>query len=196
MPDPAEQVDQRKLRPKPYGDDARSLLEHVWALMGFPCGKYLAVMLPIWLPLLDEAGDLAKPFTTPASVGELEAMSPATIDRYLAGARRAMTLKGIATTTPPPSLRNSIGISKAGDEPPSVPGVIEADTVAHCGPTLKGEFYRTLTMTDLAAGWTRERVDPQQRVEMGRPGRRRDPGHVPVPAERVRLRQRQRVRQP
>jgi hypothetical protein len=32
--------------------------------------------------------------------------------------------------------------------------VIEADTVAHCGPTLKGEFCRTLTMTDLTAGWT------------------------------------------
>lgn len=154
LPDPVEQVDRRKLRPKSYGDEARALLEHVRALMGLPCGKYFVVMPPIWLPLLDEAGDLAKPFATPASVGELEAMSPATIDRYLAGARRAMALKGIATTGPPPLLRNSIGISKAGDEPPSVPGVIEADTVAHCGPTLKGEFCRTLTMTDLVTGWT------------------------------------------
>jgi hypothetical protein len=32
--------------------------------------------------------------------------------------------------------------------------VIEADTVAHCGPTLQGEFTRTLTMTDLVTGWT------------------------------------------
>jgi predicted transposase YbfD/YdcC len=32
--------------------------------------------------------------------------------------------------------------------------VIEADTVAHCGPTLIGEFARTLTMTDLVTGWT------------------------------------------
>jgi hypothetical protein len=95
MTDPVEQVDQRKLRPKSYGDDARSLLEYVWALMGFPCGKYFVVMLPIWLPLLDEAGDLAKPFATPASVRELEAMSPATIDRYLAPASRAMALKGV-----------------------------------------------------------------------------------------------------
>ncbi len=27
-------------------------------------------------------------------------------------------------------------------------------TVAHCGPTLIGEFARTLTMTDLVIGWT------------------------------------------
>lgn len=37
--DPTEQVDQRKLRPKTYSDDAGALLEHVWALMGCPCGK-------------------------------------------------------------------------------------------------------------------------------------------------------------
>lgn len=30
--------------------------------------------------------------------------------------------------------------------------MIEADTVAHCGPSLIGEFARTLTMTDLVTG--------------------------------------------
>lgn len=155
LPAPAEQIDRRQLRPKGYSDDARALLEHVWALMGMPCGKYLTVMLPMWLPLLAEAGDLDKPFATPAALGELETMSAATIDRYLAPARNRMRLRGISTTTPaPPLLRNSIGLSKAGDAPPTTPGVIEADTVAHCGPTFAGEFARTLTMTCLVTGWT------------------------------------------
>ncbi len=155
LPNPAEQVDRRQLRPKRYSDDSRVLLQHVWALMGFPCGKYLTVMLGLWLPLLQEAGDLAMPFATPATIAELEAMSPATIDRYLAPARDRMRLRGISTTTPASSLlRNSIGLSKVGDEPPTAPGVIEADTVAHCGPTFAGEFARTLTMTDLVTGWT------------------------------------------
>ncbi len=155
LPDPAEQVDKRRLRQKTYSDESRALLEHVWALMGCPCGKYLVVMLPIWLPLLDAAGDLDKPFATPATIAELQAMSPATIDRYLWPARHRMQLRGISTTTPAPAvLRNSIGLSKAGDERPTTPGVIEADTVAHCGPTLIGEFARTLTMTDLVTGWT------------------------------------------
>src|SRR5699024_632345 len=79
----------------------------------------------------------------------------ATIDRYLAPARASMQLRGIATTSPAtPLLRNSIGLSKAGDEPPTEPGVIEADTVAHCGPSFLGEFVRTLTMTCLSTGWT------------------------------------------
>jgi hypothetical protein len=154
LPDPAEQVDRRRLRAKSYSDESRLLLEHVWALMGCPCGKYFTVMLPMWLPLLREAGDLDRPFTTPGTIAELEAMSPATIDRYLAPARRGMQLRGIATTKPSPLLRNSIGLSKAGDTPPTEPGVVEADTVAHCGPTFAGEFARSLTMTDLVTGWT------------------------------------------
>ena len=57
LPDPATGVDGRTLRARGFSDDARALLEHVWALMGMPCGKYLVVMLELWLPLLAAAGD-------------------------------------------------------------------------------------------------------------------------------------------
>lgn len=74
----------------------RALLEHVWALMGLPCGKYLAVMLPLWAPLLQQAGDLNKPFATESALAELASMSATTIDRYLAPARERR--RGISTT--------------------------------------------------------------------------------------------------
>jgi len=154
LPDPAERVDGRTLRARGFSDDARALLEHVWALMDMPCGKYLVVMLGLWLPLLAAAGDLDKPFATEQALAELKAMSAATVDRYLKPARDRMRTKGISTTKPSPLLRNSITIRTCTDETPHTPGVIEADTVAHCGPTLIGEFARTLTMTDLVTGWT------------------------------------------
>ena len=154
LPDPAEQVDGRSLRPRRFSDDARALLEHVWALMGMPCGKYLVVMLGLWLPLLAKAGDLDKPFATEHALAELKAMSAATVDRYLKPARDKMRIKGISTTNTSRLLRNSISIRTCADEAPEASGVIEADTVAHCGPTLIGEFARTLTMTDLVTGWT------------------------------------------
>ncbi|MDR3069085.1 MAG: transposase family protein [Cellulomonas sp.] len=81
-------------------------------------------------------------------------MSPATVDRYLAPARARMQVKGMSATRPSPLLRTSIKVRKAGDELDGSPGMVEADTVAHCGPTLVGEFARTLTMTDMATGWT------------------------------------------
>ena len=154
LPDPGEQVDGRTLRPRGFSDEARALLEHVWALMGMPCGKYLVVMLDLWLPPLAEAGDLDKPFATEQALAELNAMSAATVDRYLKPARDRMRIKGISTTKPSPLLRNSLSIRTCADEAPDAPGVIEADTVAHCGPTLIGEFARTLTMTYVVIGWT------------------------------------------
>jgi hypothetical protein len=154
LPHPADQVDGRTLRPRGFSDDARALLEHVWALMSMQCGKYLVVMLGLWLPLLAAGGDLDKPYATERALAELAAMSAATVDRYLKPARDRMRIKGISTTKPSPLLRNSIAIRTCADETPNTPGVIEADTVAHCGPTLIGEFARTLTMTDMAIGWT------------------------------------------
>jgi len=99
------------------------------------------------------AGDLDRPFATKKAITELGAMSAATIDRYREPTRASMRLRGISTTTPSPLLRNAIGLRKAGDAPATTPGVIQADTVGHCGPTLVGKFVRTLTMTDMLTGW-------------------------------------------
>lgn len=153
-PEAKDRVDRRALKPRGYSDDTRMLLEHVWKLMGMPCGKYLAVMRDQWLPLLDAAGDLNKPYATETARAELTQMSAATIDRYLKPARDAMRLRGIATTKPANSLRTSIKIRTVADERDEKPGAIEADTVAHCGPTFIGEFARTLTMVDMPTGWT------------------------------------------
>jgi len=60
---------------------------------------------------------------------------------------------GKITTKPSPLLRTSIKSGKAGDEVEAEPGFFEGDTVAHCGPTLKGEFARTLNLTAVHTGW-------------------------------------------
>ena len=79
--------------------------------------------------------------------------------------------QGRPTTKPSPLLRSSIKIRKAGDEVEAEPGFFEGDTVAHCGPTLKGEFARTLNLTCVHTGWVFTRTDAQQRPRP-HPGRR------------------------
>lgn len=74
-------------------------------------------------------------------------------DRYLATARAKDPLRGKSTTRPGTLLRNSITIRKAGDEVEAEPGFFEVDTVAHCGPTLVGEFARSVNYTDMMTGW-------------------------------------------
>jgi hypothetical protein len=49
-------------------------------------------------------------------------------------------------------LRNSIKVHNADDEHDRTPGLVDADTVAHCRPTLIEGFTRTLIMTEVATG--------------------------------------------
>jgi hypothetical protein len=110
--------------------------------------------MDLWLPKLEAFGELDAKRLTPAVRAQLMQVSGATIDRLLKPTRDADRPKGVSATKAGPLLRNSITVRKAGDEHEQVPGFIEADMVVHCGPTLAGEFARTLTATDVLTGWT------------------------------------------
>ncbi len=94
------------------------------------------------------------------------------VGRYLAPVKARTPIRGRATTRPGSLLRNSITIRKAGDEVETEPDffeVDEVDTVAHCGPTLKGEFCRTVNFTDMHTGWvfTRPTRNPYRLLDAG-----------------------------
>lgn len=151
---------QRAPRPRTYGYDTLRLLIRVWMLAGQPAGKYLAATMHLWLPKLEqhrEFGDDASRLTDHTRA-QLLAISGATIDRLLKPTRDGMRLTGISGTRPGPLLRNSIQVRKAGDEHEQQPGFCELDLVLHCGPTLKGEFCRSLTVTCVSTGWTENRA--------------------------------------
>ena len=124
--------------------------------VGRQCGKYLAVSMEVLLDGLERHHELPdrEGRYTPAVRAELLEMSAATIDRYLRPTKTVPQIKGFAATKPSPLLRNPIKVRKAGDEVEQEPGFFEVDTVAHCGPTLKGEFQRTVNLTDVLTGWT------------------------------------------
>ena len=148
-------IDHRHAKPRKYSSDARRVLHQVWATAGGICGKYLAESISDWLDAMETEGSLVtgQDRYSPQVRAELETMSPATIDRYLTQARAKDPIRGRSATRPGTMLRNSITIRKAGDEVETEPGFFEVDTVAHCGPTLKGEFIRTVNYTDMLTGW-------------------------------------------
>ena len=145
----------RKPRSPKYSYDTVKVLQRVWAASGGQCGKYLAASMPIQLDGLERHGELVFGVDrySPQVREELLAMSAATIDRYLKPAKATDQIRGVSTTKPSPLLRSSIKVRKAGDEVEAEPGFFEGDTVAHCGPTLKGEFARTVNLTDVHTGW-------------------------------------------
>lgn len=145
----------RKPKTPKYSYDTLKVLQKVWAASGGQCGKYLAASMRVQLDGLERHGELdfGHDRYSPAVRAELLAMGAATIDRYLAPAKAKDQVKGKSTTKPSPLLRSSVKVRKATDEIEAEPGFFEGDTVAHCGPTLKGEFARTLNLTDVYIGW-------------------------------------------
>ena len=85
-------------------------------------------------------------------------MSALTIDRRLRGRHPEQELKGIAHTRPAKALKNLVPVRTWGDWKDACPGEFQADTVGHDGGNPRGEFCFTLTLIDVASGWTELRA--------------------------------------
>ena len=88
----------------------------------------------------------------------LVAMSAATVDRRLAPARSALVLKHRSDTKPGSLLKSQIPMRTWDDHDQDTPGFVKIDLVGHEGGNSRGEFGFTLTVTDLATGWTQNRT--------------------------------------
>jgi hypothetical protein len=141
----------RRPGPKPKYEPQRLLppLKQLWLMADQPCGKLLKAALPLWLPFLPEV--------EPGIEKQLLAMSAATLDRLLRPARFECRRRGLCTTKPGKLLRHHIPL-RDGPANTRQLGHIEADTVAHCGDSVAGDFVYSLTFTDVCTGWTEIRA--------------------------------------
>ncbi|WP_143095021.1 integrase catalytic domain-containing protein [Mycetocola miduiensis] len=108
-------------------------------------------MLPVLVPMLRAEGGID---LTDEQASLLARMSAATIDRKLAGERATMMPRGRSHTKPGTWLKSQIPIRTWAHWDDAVPGFVEIDLVGHDGGISSGEFCFTLTVTDIATGWT------------------------------------------
>jgi len=148
-------VDPKRLRRKPgrkprYDQERLlPLLKRVWLASDQMCSKRLRAALPKWLPHLSALSRESK--------AQLLFLSPATMDRWLRPLRVRYPGKGLGGTKPGTLLKHHIPI-RTSNWDITRPGFIEADTVAHCGNSLAGDFIWSLVFTDLFSGWTQLRA--------------------------------------
>ena len=136
-----------------YEAEVRVVLKRLWFESDQLCGKRLKAALSEWLPHYEtECGALAKSLKE-----KLERISAATIDRLLFAVRAKARKKGRGGTKPGRWLKNQIPLQR-NQWDKRRPGFMEADTVAHCGNSLEGDFIWSLCFTDLATGWTELRA--------------------------------------
>lgn len=138
-----------------YPADLQPGLILCWATLRAPASKLLAASMPYLVPMLraEKALDL-----TDTQAGLLVRMSASTIDRRLAGERAKMRLRGRSHTKPGSLLKSQIPVRTWADWDDAVPGFVEIDLVGHEGGNSSGEFCFTLTVTDIATGWTVNRA--------------------------------------
>lgn len=139
-------------RPREYDQDL--LLPHIkklWFAMDQVGSKKLAAALPHWLP------HYRGPDVTADVLSSLHKISASTVERYLKIIRFQTRPYGISTTRANYFMKNRIPI-RIHDWNRKEPGHLEADTVAHCGDNINGEYAHTITATDIATTWTENRA--------------------------------------
>ncbi len=141
----------RRTRKPKYGAETVAALRFCWAVLGAPTGKRLAPVMAELVATLRRFGELEVSDETAAA---LVAMSAATMDRRLAPDRVALSLRGRSHTKPGSLLKDAIPIRTWAQWDDAAPGFVEIDLVGHEGGNAVGEHAYTLTVTDIATGWT------------------------------------------
>ena len=126
-----------------------NVLRTIWLASDQLCSRRLKAALPLWLPHYETSYHSISVDVLALLAG----MSAATIDRLLKPIRATAGRRGLSGTKPGTLLKKQIPI-QAGAWDVAQPGFMEADTVAHCGDSLAGDFVWSLTMTDICTGWT------------------------------------------
>lgn len=144
----------RKPREPRYGNEVVAALACCWAVLGAPTGKRLAPIIGELVPRLRRFRELV---ITDETAALLVGMSPATMDRRLTADRAKMQLRGRGHTKPGSLLKSQIPIRTWAQWDDAVPGFVEIDLVGHEGGNALGDHCYTLTVTDIATGWTENR---------------------------------------
>jgi Integrase core domain len=133
-----------------YGSEVQQALHLTWTAANHICAKRLIPFLPTLVETLERHGHL---HLSEECRNQLLSMREAPADRMLRPYRK-QERRGISTTRSGTLLKKQIPIRTFQDWNEVKPGFLEADLVAHCGTQAEGSFLYTLTLTDVATGWT------------------------------------------
>src|ERR1700693_5190304 len=148
MPGEVEASRERRRR---YGATIKDALTALWEASDRVCGKRLKVMIPTLLPALERNGRLK---LDEPDRDRVLAVSAATVDRLLGDVKVAASGGKRRRAGFYSAIRREVPIRTFNDWNSPPPGFCEVDMVAHGGTSVAGSFIQTLTMVDVATGWT------------------------------------------
>ena len=150
---PPKRQARQQQRHNSYAAATDAALQVIWEAQNYIGAERLQAVLWPTAQALERAGELT---LTPQVRSDLQQLSVSTLYRHLrqqatpanrrrAAAARLNTLQRAVPARPIPWNTTE-------------PGHLELDTVLHCGATTAGEYVLTVTLVDVATGWTQCRA--------------------------------------
>lgn len=148
-------------RPRYYTPDVIAALKEVWEIGSEACGENLHPMIGEYLDIQIREkkwkhGDTA--------TCKLRKMSEGSVKKYVGTFTRTRRSFGGKGTTEKSAVISMVPIRMDGWGGAEV-GVVQVDTVAHCGDSTAGDFVYTVNGTDVASLWGSRRAQWQKGQE-------------------------------
>jgi hypothetical protein len=142
---------------KPYYDDeVKKVLITLWTFFRYICGERLTPLIKANLNAISRRTPFGITGEVRKKLGEI---SRSTVERLLKGERQQYRLNGRSTTKKGTLLKNAIPVRVFWTWDDKKPGFAEIDTVSHDGGgEISPHYAWTLTVTDVALGWTELRA--------------------------------------
>jgi hypothetical protein len=149
-------------RPRYYTPDVIAALKEVWEIASEACGENLHPMINEYVTTQENTSAWIH---SDEATAKLRAMSLGSVKVYVSKFVRTRLSFGGKSTTKRSNLLKMIPIRMDGWDTAET-GVIQVDTVAHCGDTTAGDFVYTTNGTDIATLWGSRRAQWQKGQEV------------------------------
>ena len=153
----------RSVRPLKYGPDVIAALTVCWTVLGMPAGKRLAPMLGELVAVLRHFGSWSS-MRTPRNCW-CRCRRPPSIVAWLVS-EPSIDSRDVSAPSRESLLKSQIPVRTWADWDEARPGFVEVDLVGHDGGNPAGPHAFTLTVTDIATGWTENRSVPDKTAKM------------------------------
>ena len=140
-----------KRRRRKYDESVFQVVEILWRVLNFPCGKRFKAELSEMVKKAIQFKEIQIPKDVKLKLNQISA---STIDRMLKPCRKKYEIKSRSRTKPGTLLKKEIRMRTGVEWEEDMVGYLEVDLVSHDGGNSGGDFCQTLNSVDIKSGWT------------------------------------------
>jgi hypothetical protein len=133
-----------------YGAAVVTALIELWDIFEQPCGQRMVAVLRRELDRLRKLGEIR---CSDAVAGQLQKISPSTVDRLLRREKQVRQLRRTRNPNVQRLIYQKVPVKVAAEWDTSEIGNVQVDFVGHGGRSTGGDYIHTISTVDIATNW-------------------------------------------